>query len=141
MLRKKVSIYDILDCEAFVIMCIKRSGAQVQPNEYEDMVAEGLCILISMSQRYEPHRPGYAQPGRFSGYAIKYLPRKMKEAWHRAHEEHLQRTQADGRRRYEYHDRASSLNGYTQDGDEQNLRLPGNFVSPPRRDVLEDQSQ
>lgn len=139
MLRTQVSLHDILDVEAFVVMCIKRSGAQVKPSEFEDMIAEGICILYAMSERYNPHMEGYVRPGRFSGYAVKYLPRKMKEAWHRSHEEHLHRTQPDGRRRYEYYAKPMCYEP-SVDLDEQTLRVPGEFIPPLRHDVMEGQS-
>lgn len=148
MLRKQCSLYDIDDVEAFIIMCINRSGIKPHPREWEDLIAEGVCILWSMSLKYEPHRPGYDKPGRFSGYAIKYMPRKMKEAYHRSHEHHLHVTQDDGTRKWEFKEQALSLNklmdplhGSSEANggvgrialDETKLRLVGDFVECPQQ--------
>jgi hypothetical protein len=37
--------------------------------ERDELQLEGLVILYELADRFEPHRAGYAQAGRFSGYA------------------------------------------------------------------------
>jgi alkylated DNA nucleotide flippase Atl1 len=136
----KTSLRDILDVEAFVIDCIKRSGAPVQPHEYEDLVAEGICILYAMERKYIPKMAGYTQEGRFSGYAIKWMPRKMKEAWHRMHEECTLQTMPDKTRRWVRRERAQSwdaLQDQAANGgfvNESTIRTPGSFVAIPVRE-------
>lgn len=140
-LNRKTSLRDIEDVEAFVIMCIKRSGIRPEPREYEDLVATGMMMLWEMSLRYrEP--PGDKSSAStlagwcFSGYAIKYMPKKMKDAYHRSHEHHLHKTQADGRRRWEYTAMPESWDRLLDNGDEHTyldetrLRLIGNFIDP-----------
>lgn len=136
MLRQRVSLRDIVDVEAFVIMCIKRSGAPVRPPEYEDLVAEGIVILYAMEQKYIPKMDGYEKEGRFSGYAVKWMPRKMKEAWRRSRED-VQSTTVDGKRRLRFYAHAVSYDALTatedNEGhyDEGRLLLPGYFNDVP----------
>lgn len=133
---------DIDDVERFVVMCIKRSGAGVLPHEWQDMIAEGLAILYKMYGDYDEGRNvDGGSDFKFSGYAIRYMPKKIKESWHRSHEEHLQRTQDDGKRRWEYHKKAISwdLLIAVQDDtethlDERTIRTAGNFIDPPSID-------
>lgn len=139
MLPRSTSLRDIDDVEAFVIMCIKRSGAPVQPNEYEELVAEGICILYQMEKKYIPRMDGYARDGRFSGYAVKWMPRKMKEAWHRMNE-NAQQVTIEGKRRWVYYERAASWDALTDSArnehhfDETQLRNPGDFTAIPIRE-------
>jgi hypothetical protein len=139
-LLPKTSLRDIQDVEGFVINCIKRSGAPVQPHEYEDLVAEGLCILYAMERKYIPKMTGYTKEGRFSGYAIKWMPRKMKEAWHKMHEECTLQTMPDKTRRWVRRQPAASwdaLQEHARNGhhfDESQLRTPGSFVAIPGKD-------
>lgn len=137
MLGRQCQLFDIEDVEAFVMMCIRRSGIKPDPTEFDDLVAEGICILWQMSQKYQHHRAGYDKPGRFSGYAVKYMPRKMKEAYHRSHEHHLHRTQADGTRKWEFMEAPTSwdkLTAHTDDHhlDETRIRTVGNFIEVPQ---------
>lgn len=137
---RRVSLYDIDDVEAFIVMCIKRSGAPVKTYEYEDIKAEAICILYGMASKFIPQMEGYSQPGRFSGYAIKYMPRKIREAWHRIHEEAQLKTMPDGKREYVYYKQAVSYDRIIDDAnsnpdaayfDEGRLSVPGQFTSVP----------
>lgn len=121
-LARKTPMRDVKDVEAFVIMCIKRSGVRPHPREYEDLVATGLCLLWEMSLRYDD------EIGCFSGYALRYMPRKMKEAYHRSHPHHINRTQPDGKRKWEVGDAPSS---WDLGMDETRLRVPGDFIPAP----------
>lgn len=82
-------------------------------NEREELLAEGLVILLELAQRYRPlpARPGIdSQPGRFSGYASMFLPRRLGDAWHRWHPEHRYVTDPDsGRRHWRYDKPTMSL--------------------------------
>lgn len=139
LLRRKVSLHDIEDVEAFVIMCIKRSGAKVDPRDYEELKAEGICLLLQMERKYIPQMDGYASAGRFSGYAVKYMPRKINEAWHRMQEHHTHRTMTDGKRRWveqlpaESWDKMLQLSQDDQNGglDETRIRLVHEFIDIP----------
>lgn len=134
---RKTSLYDIDDVEAFVVMCIKRSGAPIRPYEYEDMIGEALVILYAMADKYIPQMEGYAQPGRFSGYVVKYLPRKIREAWHKNYEACSLKTMPDGKRQYVYYKEAESfdrlLHTDVDDAyfDERRFSAPGRFIPLP----------
>lgn len=81
--------------------------------EREELLAEGLVILLELAARYKPLpiRPGIdSQAGRFSGYASMFLPRRLGDAWHRWHPEHRYVTDSStGRRRWQYDDPTMSL--------------------------------
>lgn len=135
MLSGVVVLHDIKDAEAFVISTIKRSKIRVDRDEYQELVCEGLVILCEMSKRFKPRMAGFEKDGKFSGYAARYLPNKLGDAWHRLHPEHVLKTQDDGARRYEYMDAAASFDqerernsGRIDNTDR--LRLVGDFVSP-----------
>lgn len=104
-----IRIHDILDAEAFVGRCIHTSGIQLPKDERADLHAEGMLILWELSVRYQDQRPGYDKPGRFSGYAAAYLPKRLQDAWLRMHPEHLVRRGSDGRRQVTYGTRGLSL--------------------------------
>jgi hypothetical protein len=97
MLSRKVSLHDIEDVEAFVIMCVKRSGTPRE--QWEDMVCEGLCLIYAMAGNYKAQLEGYASKGRFSGYAIKWLPKQISQAYHRNCEHHLYLTDPTSKQR------------------------------------------
>lgn len=88
-LSAKVSLHDVEDVEAFVIMCIKRSGCNAPSSAWDDLICEGICLLYKMASNYKPRLDGYTQDGRFSGYAVKWLPKQILKAWHTSHEHHL----------------------------------------------------
>jgi hypothetical protein len=92
MLTSKVSLHDIIDVEAFVIMCVKRSGSNAPVEYWDDLVAEGICLLYVMARNYKPRLNGYDKDGCFSGYAVKWLPKQIKQAWHKSQEHHLHAT-------------------------------------------------
>jgi hypothetical protein len=108
-------IFDVANAEAFVERTIQASGISYRADEREELLAEGLVILLELAERYRPlpARPGIdKQAGRFSGYAAMFLPRRLGDAWHRWHPEHRYITDpATGRRRWHYDPAAISLDG------------------------------
>ena len=104
-----VALHDIADVHAFVGANVHRSGVILRDDERDDLIAEGITILLELSRRYEPHRVGYEKAGSFAGYAAKFLPGRMRDAYHAMHPEHIARRDADGRRVYEYGERPMSL--------------------------------
>lgn len=90
MIGTSVRLHDIADAEGFIAKAILKSGVITTDQEFDELKAEGLVILCDLAQRFEPHRPGYAQPGRFSGYAARFLPGRLQDAWKRLHPEHRQ---------------------------------------------------
>lgn len=105
-----IQLYDVKCAESFVAANIHKSGVIVRdPHEREDLLAEGLTILLELASKYEPHRPGYEKAGSFAGYAAKFLPGRMRDAYYALHPEHIARRDADGRRFYEWGDKPMSL--------------------------------
>lgn len=114
-LRAVVALEDIADVEGFVNATLNASGIEFQPDERDELVAEGLAILYQLHQRFERRRAGYTQDGRFSGFAAMYLPRKLGDAWHRARPEHRYITDPDtGKRSWAFFKAHTSLDGLTE---------------------------
>lgn len=112
MLPAKVSIFNIKDAEAFVRANLPR--VILTQDGREDLVAEGLRILTEMSRRYEPGRNGQNPlTSSFSAYAKKYLPGKLRDAWHRQ-EGHTLTAREDGGREWRYPGPAVSLNAMSE---------------------------
>jgi hypothetical protein len=118
-LAHPTSLGDIEDVEAFVNGTLNASGIEFQAWEREDLVAEGLAILYSLFDRFEPHRPGYARPGKFSGFAAMFLPRKLGDSWHRNRPEHRYVTGPDGHREWRFFRAHTSLDEITGDSPRQ----------------------
>lgn len=102
------AMYDVKDVEGFVAGTMKRSGIRFSDDEHDELLAEGLAIMAKLARDFEPHRPGYATAGRFSGYAAAILPRRLHDAWKRLHPEHLERRNGN-RRTLEYGEQPVSL--------------------------------
>lgn len=127
-----VPLHDIDDAEAFVRANIRKSGVMLTPDEREELVAEGLVILCDMATKFIKRMDGYDRDGSFAGYASRFLPKRMKEAYHSLHPEHVQRTDKDGKKYIEYRDKPWSLDTvriYDEDSDEDKVRFVGDFVS------------
>jgi hypothetical protein len=113
LLPTTVALHDIDDVEGFVAATIERAGLGGLPkDEKEDLIADGIVILYTLAERFEPHRPGYAQAGRFSGFAAQFLPRRLGDAWHSKHPEHIRVVGEDGKRYWVYRERPISLDQY-----------------------------
>jgi hypothetical protein len=110
-LRAPVALHDVADIEAFVHATLNDSGIEFATSERDELVAEGLAIMCDLSGRFEPHRAGYEQAGRFSGFAAFYLPKKLAVAWHRLHPEHRYGTDEDGKRCWQYFNTEVSIDG------------------------------
>ena len=109
LLTTPVSLHDIEDVERFVANSLHRSGLPFKVQEQEELISEGICILYELAERFEPRRKGYAQAGRFSGYAAQFLPRRLGDAWHKRHPEHRRIAGDDGKRRWVYTEPALSF--------------------------------
>lgn len=121
MLAELVALGDIDDVWNFVAGTLNRferdAGITLEKDERDELQLEGICILFELAGRFEPHRPGYAQAGRFSGYAAMFLPRRLGDAWHRSHPEHKYVTDPQtGKRRWEYLKGTVSLDQQIQRG-------------------------
>lgn len=124
-LAQPVALHDIRDAEAFVQATLNASKRVYGPDEREELVAEGLRIMVELARNFTPRRDGYDKDGRFSGYAAKFLRLKLEDAYHRLHPEHRLVTQPDGRRRYLYGDRAVSLDALTGEDPDREVALAG----------------
>lgn len=92
-----VPIHDIRDAQRFVAAAVHRLPFRLDREETEELVAEGQAILLELANAYTDHKEGYDQPGRFSGYASQYLPRRLIRAYHNLHETHYEARTEDGR--------------------------------------------
>lgn len=134
-----VELGDIKEAYGFVAKCIAKSGIKVQGEEYDEMMCEGIVILCALHDRYDASKDTGPKAS-FAGYAWYLLPRKLKDAWHKLHPEHVMRTQPDGKRKYEYHQAPVSIDARGTSGERSNrsffdqhttFRTPGEFVSVP----------
>jgi len=101
-LSTPVALHDIRDVNMFVRNALDKAPVTLDPQEFEELAAEGLVILYWLARKYEPHREGYEKAGSFAGYAAIYLPKRMTDAWHRSHPEHRYITLPDGKRAWQY---------------------------------------
>lgn len=132
LLPRPISLHDVVDVEAFVNATLNKSELGFLPAEREDLVAEGIALMVDLAQRYTPHRAGYAQPGRFSGYAAAFLPKRLGDAWHRLHEEHRYVTDpVTGKRDWHYDQPVVSLNALVEERFLLGSRRPAEFVPLP----------
>lgn len=147
LLTQKVTVGNVQDAEAFVRHCIaKARGLVLTADQRDELIAEGLVILLELHRRYDPRKDKGAPAGGctgFAGYALYLLPRKLADAWHRSQEHHLLRTQPDGSRRHVYLRTAKSLEEWragADDGDDRelhdrNCRTVGALVPVPLQDA------
>ncbi len=111
----RVSLHDIEDSEAFVQATINKGRLLLTPERRDELVSEGIRILIGLARDYQPGRGGLnAEGSRFSGYAAKYLPGKLSDAWHRLQEHKLQ-TNEDGSRSWAINPPAVSLEAIAEE--------------------------
>lgn len=110
MLATQVRLHDVEDVYGFVDNSLYRSGIDFESaSEREELVGEGICILYELAEKFEPQREGYSQPGRFSGYAAQFLPRRLGDAWHKRHPGHRRVTDGEGKRKWVYQPAPESL--------------------------------
>ena len=121
MLATRVALHDVDDVEGFVNATLNAFEVSIEtklePQEREELVAEGLCIMYALAERYQPRRGDHTQDGRFSGFAAAFLPKKLGDAWHRMHPEHKYVTNpATGKREWLYLKASLSLDGIRANG-------------------------
>ncbi len=135
----RLTVYDVEDVEGFVNDMVLIAKIRVaDQHERDEIVGEGIVLLLHLARNFKPKMEGYEKPGKFSGYCAAYLPRKISTAWHKLHPEHLQETQKleDGRtvKRYKYGEAPMSLgavNDESGDGgllNNDRIRTIGDFV-------------
>ncbi len=96
-----VALHNIRDAAGFVTDAVGRLGLELDDTEREDLIGEGLMLLIEMGNQWAPQEHGDGT-GSFMGYAHTFLPRRLLDAWHRWHREHTYATKPDGSRAYVY---------------------------------------
>jgi hypothetical protein len=124
------------DLEGFVRATLTASELEFGRDELEDLVAEGVALAFELAGRYDPHRNGYEQPGRLSGYLAAFLPKRLGDAWHRLHAEHRYVTDpATGKRSWHYDLPPASLDALIEesDRDAEQRRDPDRFLLGARR--------
>ena len=104
MTGRPIALHDVADVHAFVAAQVANTPGvpMLHGDEADELIQEGIVILYELAARFQPHMPGYARPGRFSGYAAWALPKRLQSAWRRMHPEHLTRKAPDGTRSLEY---------------------------------------
>lgn len=100
----KIAVHDVADAEAFVIHAMHTSGITPGRDETEDIIAAGLLVLCEMADRYKPRMPGYQTDGRFSGYAARWLPGRIRDAYFGMHENIIARVDNNGHKHREFLD-------------------------------------
>jgi hypothetical protein len=109
MLNATVALHDVEDVEGFVQATINKGRLRLTPEQRDELAAEGLRIMCKLSNDYEPGKNGLdASASKFSGYAAKFLPGKLSDAWHRL-QGHRLASGPDGVRRWQYDDAPTSL--------------------------------
>lgn len=103
------SLFDIRDVDMFVRNMLDKAPVSLEPEAFEELVAEGLTILYDLAWKYEPHRAGYEHEGSFAGFAAVFLSYRLTDAWHRLHPNHVYVSLPDGTRRWEYLPTAGSF--------------------------------
>jgi DNA-directed RNA polymerase specialized sigma subunit len=91
---------DINDPVAFVAAVIERhlSKREMSNDTREELIQQGLLILSNMRRLYEPGKNGLdPKTSKFSGYAARYLPDKIKDALHRLEGHKLTKDKDDKR--------------------------------------------
>lgn len=103
---QRVGVHDVVDAEAFVIASMRKvhldPGMLRQRGELEDTISTGLLILFELASRYKCRLDGYEQDGCFSGYAARYLPARIMDAYWDGHE-NVTTAVVDGRKRRVVH--------------------------------------
>lgn len=109
MLSAKVQLHDVLDTEGFVRATIAKGRLRLTSDERDELCQEGLRIMCKLAVDYEPGRNGLdASQSKFSGYAAKFLPGKLSDAWHRL-QGHRLATLPTGVRQWRYDPTPTSL--------------------------------
>jgi hypothetical protein len=120
-LNQAVHLHDIADVEAFVRNTLHTRLRAIPRDDHDEMMSEGLVIIFDLGRRYDPSKDTGSRKldhvcrtarccvPSFAGWATYLLHRKMLDAWHRLHPEHVLRTQPDGSRKYEYLQRPASI--------------------------------
>lgn len=114
-LTSKVALHDVLDVEAFVRSTIAKGRLRLTVDEREELVGEGMLIMVRLAKAYEPGRNGLdPAQSKFSGYAAKFLPGKLSDANHRLQESHRLVTLETGERRWQYDTPPASLDAVVE---------------------------
>lgn len=138
--RIPVKIQDVEDAEAFVYSMIQRAlpTAILTPEIREELMQTGMVLLQSMANRDKSvlgsgeHTDG----SKFSGYASRFLPGKLRDAWHKM-EGHTLRQGLEGKREWVINDKPMSLERIMEGneemgggGDIAQLRAPDDRPEP-----------
>lgn len=135
--KQPLKVHDIDDAEAFVHSMIKQAlpTAILTPEAREELQQTGLRLLWEMALRDKSQSgTGEHDAGsKFSGFASRFLPGKIRDAWHKQ-EGHTLRQGEDGKREWVIHDKPISLEGVMEATDESDtvvqLRAPEHRAEP-----------
>lgn len=115
LISRPIAILDVENAEAFVQKCMDKTGIHFERPEREELLAEGLTILLELKEIYEPGIGGRdATTSTFAGFAAWTLPKRLGDAWHKSHPEHRYVTNPEtGQRGWSYGPPMLSLDGLT----------------------------
>lgn len=141
-MSEPLRIHDIEDAEGFVYSMMKRAlpTAILTPDAREELQQTGLRLLWEMALRDKSQSGSGEHDGgsKFSGYASRFLPGKIRDAWHKQ-EGHTLRQGPDGKREWVIHDKPISLEKVMEGQDESDtvvqLRAPADAPEPERERV------
>jgi DNA-binding CsgD family transcriptional regulator len=137
--RTSVCIHDIADAEAFVYTMMRRAlpTAILTPETREELLQTGMVLLQGMANKDKSQSGSGEHDGgsKFSGYASRFLPGKIRDAWHKM-EGHTLRQGPEGKREWVINDKPVSLERIMEGQDESSadtivqLRAPVDQLTP-----------
>lgn len=137
--RTAVKIHDIVDAEAFVYTMMRRAlpTAILTPETREELLQTGMVLLQGMANKDKSQSGSGEHDGgsKFSGYASRFLPGKIRDAWHKM-EGHTLRQGPEGKREWVINDKPVSLERIMEGQDESSadtivqLRAPADQLAP-----------
>lgn len=105
MLNGRFTLADVGDVEGFVHATIRKLNLVLTPDEWDELIADGLEIMLILHRDYRPGK------GTFSGYATSLLRGRLLDRHHQHHRgEHIKTRDSAGRAMWEYRAPIASLN-------------------------------
>ena len=112
--KTPVCMHDIADAEAFVYTMMRRAlpTAILTPETREELLQTGMLLLQGMANRDKSQSGSgdHDAGSKFSGYASRFLPGKIRDAWHKM-EGHTLKQGPEGKREWVINDKPISLEG------------------------------
>ncbi len=103
------AIGTISDAHGFVHATLNALDLTLTPDQWRELEQEGVAQLWALWRQYDGR-------GTFSGYAKRYLPRRMIDQWHALHPEHY-RSGSRSDRTWKYGEHPIPLHAITPDAE------------------------